>query len=883
MIRAKKSIFELSQRIGENVLTALVKVPIIKKIVKSQFRLKSFVWAAVLIASFISFSATYLVVSSIYRHSFIANADEVSNAVSRQLFSSMVQLMEKGWTRDELNVFLDSVKGARAQFPYIVEIFRGKPVERDYGKIEQPALGRNIVDSFETGDTITFKADPIIINIYPIKAEDSCLRCHVHANVGEVLGVMKISQDISPAINEAQRKFNVFFFILLPIPFVMAGIIALILTEKIRRSTAFFHERVSEINSVKDLTKLNNLDSVETGFAEFNAILLEFGVFAKRIKNVAVDREVLEFELRVLERFIITSAVVKDWKEHVMHLLVEINKVVKAHALFSIIQVDEEISDLDIFWIHSPSKQLQEHVERIVRLKITSENERFRGLTTLTINHAVADSSRALEDLSEENVDLLVKSIILQNPRMAGVVGIAVRADMTRDAIRSLIIDSILTTLVNVIGSIKAIYKYTKDLEYYATRDPLTKLYNQRLFWELLSYEIERSQRHNERFSLLVIDLDNFKNINDFYGHIFGDNFLAGIADTIRNGLRSGDILARYGGDEFVVVLSDADEEQAYFVATKIQEDIKRFSLASQSGTNVKVTVSIGFAVYPVHAEGAKDLFLFADNMMYKAKRAGRNTILIPTEEDVTDIFKATGEKTAIVMKAIEEKTLIPYFQPIINMETGNVEGHEVLSRIKTDKGILDAVEFTDIAEQLGVVNKIDFIVMEKVFRKVKNEGYEGSLFFNLTPKSLINKEFLPSVLKLTSKYEIGHKTIAFEIAEKDTVKNISLLGKFVHELTFEGFRFAIDDFGSGFSSFHYIKLFPIDLLKIKGDFIKSMIGDKKDLAFVRTMAVLAREFGIQTVAQRIEDETILAAVKQIGINYGQGHHIGRPAPELVR
>ena len=330
------------------------------------------------------------------------------------------------------------------------------------------------------------------------------------------------------------------------------------------------------------------------------------------------------------------------------------------------------------------------------------------------------------------------------------------------------------------------------------------------------------------------------------------------------------------------MILPETDEEQVYLVASRILEDAGAFALTAQDGSKIKATVSIGFAVCPVHAENAKDLFLFADNMMYKAKSQGKNTIIIPTEDDIVEVFRATGEKAAIVMSAIEEKTLLPYFQPIIDVVTGKVEGHEVLSRIKTDNGILDAEEFIEVAERLGVVTKLDYVVMEKVFRKVKDEGYEGSLFINLSPKSLILKEFIPRVLKLTREYGIDHRRVIFEITERDTVKNLSLLEKFVHDLKFEGFKFAIDDFGSGFSTFHYIKRFPVDIVKIEGEFIKNMTRDKKDLAFVKTMTILAREFGIKTVAECVEDETILATIRQIGINYGQGHHIGRPSPELI-
>ena len=871
-----------SEKVGEAFLRAMERTPVLRRLVRTPFRLKSFVCVAVLIVSYISFNATYLVVSSMYRHSFIKNADRVSDEVAQELFNSMFELMVRGWTRAEVNKFLASVGGASSQFPYKVEIFRGESVEEDYGSIQQPAMGRFIVESFRTGQAITYKADPIVINLYPIKAEDRCLRCHVHAKAGDVLGVMKIRQNISPAIDEAKRRFYIFFFALLPIPFVMAGALSMFVNARLKRSIHFLHDKVGEINSVRDLTKLSSFSSSETGFIEFDSILQEFTGFAKRIRAVAVDREVLEFELRLLEKFIITSDVVKDWKEHVMRLLLEINKVVPAYTLFSIFQVDDEICDIEVFWTIQPSEDLKKRVVAIIRQKIADENPRLRD-AMLKSNHTTAAGISHHVDVGVGNIELQTKSLVLQRPHIGGVVGIGVQSEMTKDSIRSLVIDGVLTTLLNVVGSIKAIYKYTKDLEYYATRDPLTNLYNQRLFWELLGYEIGRAQRHSQKFALLVIDLDNFKNVNDSYGHNTGDRFLTGVADVFRGSLRDGDILARYGGDEFVVILPDAEEEQVYFVASKMLENAGAFSLVVDNAKKVRATVSIGFAIFPVHAVNAKDLFLFADNMMYKAKAEGKNTIVIPTEEDVVEVFRATGEKTAIVMSAIEEKTIIPYFQPIVDVEGGGVIGHEVLSRIGTDKGIWEAEEFIEVAERMGAVTKLDYVVMQKVFEKVKADGYAGYLFINLSPKSLILKEFIPTVLKLTREYEIDHGTIVFEITERDTVKNLSLLERFVHDLKLEGFKFAIDDFGSGFSSFHYVKHFPVDFVKIEGEFIKSMVSDKEDLAFVKTMAMLAGELAIKTIAECIEDEEILATVNRIGIRYGQGYYTGVPSPELRR
>lgn len=870
----------MSEKIGEMLLKTLEKIPVLKKLVSTQFRLKAFVCVAVLIASYISFNATYLVLSSIYRHSFIKNADNVSDAVSHQIYNSMVQLMEKGWTRNEMNEFLKSTKSESGRFALNVEMYRGEAVEKDYGRIEQPEMGRNIVDAFNSGDAITYKADPIIINIYPIKAEDRCLKCHPSAKKGDVLGVMKIQQDISPAINEAKRKFNLFFFILLPIPFIMAGAVSTFLNAKIKRSTRFFHDRVSEINTVKDLTKLNNFDVTDTGFMEFNETLLEVRELAKKIRGLAVDKDILEFEIKILEKFVITSEVVRDWREYVSSLLLEVNKVMEAYTLFSIFRIEEDLYDLEVFWRNEPPEITKARVEKIVKQRVSKENTRFKD-NNIKVIHNVADPSKTLCELKEDDIELQTKSLILDTPKIGGVVGIGVQSKSAADSIRSLVVDSILSTLLNVVGSVKAISKFTKDLEYYATRDPLTNLYNQRIFWELLNYEIGRADRHRYKFSLLVIDLDNFKTINDSYGHAFGDTFLSEFALKVREALRLGDILSRYGGDEFVVVLPEADGEQAFVVSNRIIENMEQLSLPAPDGTPARATVSIGMAVFPDHADNAKDLFIFADNMMYKAKTEGKNKIAVPTERDIIDTFKAISEKTLAITNAVEQKKIIPYFQPVMNSETGGIECYEIFSRIETDNGIMNASEFIEVAEKLGIISRLDLVLLENAFVRIKDNGYDGLLFINLSSKSLILNEFIPNIIRLTRQYDIDPGRIVLEISEKDTLKNITLLEKFVDNLKFSGFKFAIDDFGSGFSCFYYVKRFPIDFVKIAGEFIRSMTRNKKDMAIVYTMVVLAKEFNIKTIAEHVENIEVLNSAKTIGIDYVQGHHIGLPSSDL--
>ncbi len=845
----KENIEKFLKTIERLTLDFFEKIPVLRSFAKKQYRLKSFVCISVLVVSFLSFGVTYLVTSFLYHDIIVRDARVTADAISRQVFSSMFQLMEKGWTREELERFADSTK---AVYDYMLhefklELYRGESVERDYGKVQQPAMSKNIENAFRTGEAIFFKSNNVLVNIHPVKAEDKCLSCHASSRRNEVMGVIEIRQDLGNIVTDARERSMTLFLILSPLPLIMAAIIANFLNARIDRSTATFYEGIKDVNTVKDLTRID-MRNTEVGFTEFNRVMTEVRELVEKLKNTAVDKDILEFEIRLLEKFIITSEVVRDWKEYIKHLLLEINKVMETYILFSIFRVNEELYNLEIFWRDAPSEATKEMFERIV-VKQIRDRKAFNDMPDIEIVHNVAKPSKHLPEILEEDIEFKTKCLLLDTPQIGGVVGIGVQTAF-ENTIRSLVIDGILTTLLNVVGSIKAISKYTKDLEYYATRDPLTNLYNQRMFWELLGYEIIRAKRNDYKFSLLVIDLDNFKDINDSYGHAFGDKFLQEFAMSVRKALRQGDILSRYGGDEFTVVLPEADKEQGFLVANRIMESVSDFALFAPDGATVKATTSIGLAIFPDHADNAKDLFIFADNMMYRAKSEGKNKIMAPTASDIVEIFKSFSEKTFMISRAVEQKKIIPYFQPIVNTETGRIECYEVLSRIETESGILSAGDFIEAAERSGVISKLDLIVLEKVFEKFKEEPYDGYLFMNLSPKSLILSDFIPSIIRLSRQYSISPGSIVFEITERDTVKNITLLEKFIDNLKFEGFKFAIDDFGSGFSTFHYVKRFPIDFVKIEGDFIRSMVRSKKDLSIVKTMHMLAKEFNIKTIAE---------------------------------
>lgn len=841
--------------------------------------LKGFILTASALVSLIFFGGTYLVFSNIYSDSIKENALYVSSSLAHLTFSSMFQVMSKGWKRSQLEEFISSTKKSVEDTPTFIDVYRGESVSQLFQPIEQGPMDEEIAQAFREGTELRQVKEYSVRYLFPLKAEEKCLRCHENAKPGDVLGVIDIKQDLEPFIKKANYDFFLSLIVIAPVPFLIAFLVVVYINRKIDKSINILGESIESINKVSDLKNLQ-LEKLDLGFVELNNIVQKIEQLSNKLKSVAVDKDLLEFEIKLLEKFVITSEVVRDWREYVSLLLIEINQVINAYTLFSIFKVDEEVFDLEIFWRNTPTAPTKSMLEQSVR-KLLTAHSHFTGVS-VNIVHNIADPSRLLADLNEKDIDLQIKSLLVETPKIGGIVGIGVQADLVKDETRILVMESILSTLLNVVGSIKAIHKYTRDLEYYATRDPLTNLYNQRLFWELFEYEIGRAGRHGYKFALLVIDLDNFKSVNDTYGHGFGDLFLQEVAVSLRNSLRTEDILARYGGDEFVAILPESDGQGAATTAKRILDAINTMTVMSPDGTSVKGSVSVGIGIYPDHASEQKDLFLFADNMMYKAKSEGKNRIGVPTEEDIVEVFRHISETSIIILNAVENRDIIPYFQPLVSTKTGKTDAVEVLSRIRLGDGrIMGAGEFVEVAEKMGIIHKMDYIVMEKALQTVQEQGFQGNIFINLSPRALVLNEFVSESRRIVADSRIDPGRIVFEITERETIKNMNMLEKFVNNLKIEGFKLAIDDFGSGFSSFHYLKRFPIDFLKIEGDFIVNMIKNEKDRALVRSISLLAQELGIKTVAEYVEDEEVMQSVCQTGIDLAQGFHIGRPSENL--
>jgi len=423
-----------------------------------------------------------------------------------------------------------------------------------------------------------------------------------------------------------------------------------------------------------------------------------------------------------------------------------------------------------------------------------------------------------------------------------------------------------------------SIQDYYEKLQELSDRDYLTGLYNRRKFEEFLTYEIKRSLRHHHKFTILMIDLDNFKYINDTYGHASGDLVLKEVTNIFGTNLRNADILARLGGDEFAVLLPETPYENGYAVVEKLRSRLEATPI-SLMFDQITLTASFGIAEYPEQGENIESLLTGSDLAMYKAKRAGKNTIARADQSD-QEMAAEIQKKGEFLRRAIDEDRVEPFVQSIYNVRTGELFGYEVLARIRDGKRYMAAGQFIEVAESLGFASKIDQIILTKGLRLREEKGWwEKRFFFNLSTNSLFGGEYVDLIQAHYDRNPIPslNSGVTIEILEREAIHNVNGLMEIIESMKKIGISFALDDFGSGFSSFVYLKYFDTDYVKIDGEFVKNIVVNEKDRIFVKHIHQIAKEFGKQTIAEYVEDEETLEVLREIGVDYAQGYHYGRP------
>jgi diguanylate cyclase (GGDEF)-like protein/PAS domain S-box-containing protein len=443
--------------------------------------------------------------------------------------------------------------------------------------------------------------------------------------------------------------------------------------------------------------------------------------------------------------------------------------------------------------------------------------------------------------------------------------------------------------VVAVLSNVSEKRKMERDIRWQATHDSLTGLANRRAFEESLQQAVAGARSANSQHALLFIDLDQFKIVNDTSGHAAGDQMLRDMAVLLREKIRDGDVLARLGGDEFGVLLTHCPFDDAVRIAESLRECVADFRFVSGQRT-YSSAASIGLVPITDNSQSATQLMIAADAACYVAKEKGRNRIWAE-QHGSGEIIRRQNELEWITRleKALEESRLVLYGQAIqaVGDPNSTFRNVEVLLRLVDDKGelVLPGV-FIPAAERYGLIGRIDRWVIGATLARCaahfRDHPASGAMTvtMNLSGLSLNDDQLAGFIRENLTRHALPASCIiCFEITETAAIGNLGSAKRFIADLRAMGCLFSLDDFGSGMSSFSYLKHLPVDYLKIDGSFVRDMTTDRIDHAMVETIHRIGKLMGVQTIAEHVADALTLETLIQIGVDHVQGFHVSMPAP----
>jgi diguanylate cyclase (GGDEF)-like protein/PAS domain S-box-containing protein len=457
-------------------------------------------------------------------------------------------------------------------------------------------------------------------------------------------------------------------------------------------------------------------------------------------------------------------------------------------------------------------------------------------------------------------------------------------------------IEQSLTRLKNEQGEIEGVVLVFKDisqsckmaaqLNWQASHDPITRLYNRSEFDRRLSQLLEEAEVEGGKHCLLYLDIDRFRVVNDTCGHTAGDELLRQAASLIKRTIRSSDLLARIGGDEFAILLGNCVLDAAQRIADAIRLEFQRFRFAWEEKT-FSQSVSIGLVSIDKESEGLQQVLSFADTACCAAKEAGRNQIHVyQPDKSVAALRHGEAQWVTRIRSALEEDRFVLYVQPIHGLTEGcNDRRHyEVLIRmIGEDGSVIPPGAFIPAAERYDLMPAIDRWVVSCVIDRITGNpcrvGQGHRLFINLSGQSLCDEETLQTILEKIRQHDLPDGLLCFEVTETAAISNLSSAKRFMSTLRRFGCEFALDDFGSGLSSFGYLKHMPVEYLKIDGGFVKDMAQDRIDESMVDAINRIGHIMGLETIAECVESDEILQRLNAIGVDFAQGFGICQPFP----
>lgn len=425
---------------------------------------------------------------------------------------------------------------------------------------------------------------------------------------------------------------------------------------------------------------------------------------------------------------------------------------------------------------------------------------------------------------------------------------------------------------------------YQQQLYYQAQHDALTGLYNRNFFQQELERVISRVARSGAECALFYIDLDQFKLVNDTVGHGEGDRLLVECAAILTAHVREGDLVSRFGGDEFTILLYNVERECVAQIAEKLRQSFEQYRFLSQ-GRTFSVTSSIGVAMIDNETQGIDEAMAHADLACNLAKTQGRNRVVFHDRGHSAVAAEDVGWAQR-VREAVEHDRLRLAYQPIVDLRGGTAREYEVLVRMtQPGGGEIMPGGFIPAAERFGLIQQVDRWVVCRAIERLARENTEGrrvGFSLNLSGKAFDDAGLPALIEERLARHGLDPALLTFEISETAASARLAPAVEFIERLRSLGCKFALDDFGSGSCSFTHLRHLPVDRIKIDGAVIKGLAQNPYDQAMVRSLTQVARALGKHTVAEQVEDAGALEMLREMGVDFAQGHHLGAPGSDPV-
>lgn len=432
---------------------------------------------------------------------------------------------------------------------------------------------------------------------------------------------------------------------------------------------------------------------------------------------------------------------------------------------------------------------------------------------------------------------------------------------------------------------ISRVTKANKRISHLANHDDLTGLHNRRSFEQHLQYTIDNADRSQSAHGLMYIDLDRFKMVNDTCGHLAGDKLLVELTEMMSARLRKGDLFARLGGDEFAIIAQGKTFDDIRTLAEELRQLICDYTFNYET-QRFKVSLSVGLTLIDGEVQSVESVLADVDAACYVAKQSGRNRVHVKQDNDANLAqYRSNLAGVQAIREALNDNRLALFYQPIykVGSDLSEMAHCEILLRIQSETGELySPVSAISIAEKHNIMTEIDRWVFNNVIDwlvSVQQERVIPRLLINLSGHSFVDEEFSQFVISRLEMNDIDPTCIAFEISEASIVKNFEQLNAFTNRIRAMGCELALDDFGSGYSNFTYLKNLSFDYLKIDGSLVRNIATNSVDRNMVAAINQMGHTVGAKTIAEFVEDDQSMQHLMELNVDFAQGYGLKKPTP----